>query len=333
MAAKRHRKFDLFERIIQAINDDGWNVLYLSDPAYHPFRLKIYKDNESFNIRIYIWNLTHGGGAQRPVDEYRVQITGVDHFEQEVGGKTIILGWWNEGSVFAGFDFTKHTGQLGFSPSIQIREEALRKAHINGFAPWEKDNQEIAIAFRTDFMVEYIRNLESLHSFGESVRDFEVLEEVAERPDTVNDEVVDTVTQERQTAIANVKKKIRDNSFKSRVLTSYGQQCAICGIQMKLIDAAHIIPVEHNGTDNTSNGIAMCALHHRAFDRALISINENYQILHSVAKMDKLREIGLDGGMDRFIRELRAVIILPPAINDRPHIDYIRHANEIRGWS
>ncbi|MFA6403490.1 MAG: hypothetical protein WCX31_17995 [Salinivirgaceae bacterium] len=78
MAAKRHRKFDLFDKIIQAINDDGWNVLYLSDPAYHPFRLKIYKDKESFNIRIYIWNLTHGGGAQRPADEYRVQITGVD---------------------------------------------------------------------------------------------------------------------------------------------------------------------------------------------------------------------------------------------------------------
>lgn len=332
MAAKRHRKFDLFDKIIQAINDDGWNVLYLSDPAYHPFRLKIYKDKESFNIRIYIWNLTHGGGAQRPADEYRVQITGVDHFEDEVGGKTLILGWWTEGSVFAGFDFTKHTGQLGFSPSIQIREEALRKAYINGIAPWEKDNQEIAIAFRPDFMVEYIRNLESLHSFGESVRDFEVLEEVAERPDDVNDEVVDTVTQERQVAITNVKKKIRDNSFKSRVLTSYSQQCAICGIQMKLIDAAHIIPVEHDGTDHTSNGVAMCALHHRAFDRSLITINENYQILHSALKMDKLREIGLDGGMDRFIRDLRAVIILPPAINDRPHIDFIKYANEIRGW-
>jgi putative restriction endonuclease len=332
MAVKKHRKFDLLDRIVQAINDDGWNVLYISDTTFHPFRIKIYKNKESYNIRIYIWNLTHGGGTQRPADEYRVQITGVDHFEQELGGKTLILGWWAEGGVFAGFDFTKHTGQLGFSPSIQIREEALRKAYINGFAPWEKDNHEIAIAFRPDFIVEYIKNLESLHSFGESDRDFEVLEVVAERPDEINDEIVDKVSQQRQITVINVKKKIRDNSFKSRVLTSYGQQCAICGIQLKLVDAAHIVPVEHHGTDHTSNGIAMCAIHHRAFDRSLITINEKYQVLYNNEKMDKLKEIGLDSGMDRFIKELKALIILPPAKNDRPHIEYIRQANEIRGW-
>jgi putative restriction endonuclease len=331
--ASRHRKYDLLEIIIQGIRDDGWNIIYLSDPKFHPFRFKIYRNDESHNIRIYVWNLTHGGGAQRPADEYRIQITGVDRFEQEPNGKTLILGWWREGEVFAGFDFNKHNGALGFSPSIQIREEALRKAHIKGVAPWEKDNQEIAIAFRPDFIGEYVRNLESLHSFGESDADLEVLEEVTDNPDEVNDAEIATVTVERQTAVVSVKKKIRDNSFKSRILTSYSNKCAFCGVQLKLIDAAHIVPVQHDGTDETSNGIALCALHHRAFDRNLVTFNGDYQIIYNQNQFDKLREIGLDGGADKFVDDLRAVIHLPPTVTDRPHVDYVNTANQIRGWS
>lgn len=330
--ASRHRKYDLLDIIIQGIRDDGWNIIYLSDPKFHPFRFRIYQGNESHNIRIYVWNLTHGGGAQRPVDEYRIQITGVDHFEQEPNGKTIILGWWSQGGVFAGFDFNKHNGALGFSPSIQIREAALRRAYIKGVAPWEKDNEEIAIAFRPDFIVEYIRNLESLHSFGESEQDLEVLEESIETPDIVNDAEISGVAAERQTAVVNVKKKIRDNSFKSRVLTSYSNHCAFCGVQLKLIDAAHIVPVQHDGTDETSNGISLCALHHRAFDRNLVTFNADYQIVTSQKNFDKLREIGLDGGAEKFINDLRAVILLPPTISDRPHVEYINLANQIRGW-
>jgi putative restriction endonuclease len=333
MAVSRHRKSDLYERIIQSINDDGWNVLYLSDPAFHPLRLKIYRENERYILRVYIWNLTHGGGQARPADEYRIQITGVDHFEIEPEGKTLILGWWAEGSVFAGFDFLKHSGALGFSPSIQIREEALRRAAVKGFSPWIKDNQEIAIAFHPDFFVEYVRNIESLHSFGESKTDLGVLEEVIERPNQVNDALLEAVTQERQITVFNVRKKIRDNSFKARVLTSYRYRCAICGLQLKLVEAAHIIPVEHDGSDQTSNGIALCVLHHRAFDKALITVNDGYQIIYSTSKMEKFREIGLDGGTAEFIHNLRAVIHLPPAIDDRPHIDFLRQANLIRGWT
>ena len=85
MAKANHRKYELLDNIVQAINESGWNVLYAGDTSQHPFLLKIYKDDESYLTRIYIWNLTHGGGAARPVDEYRIQITGVTRFEQRAG--------------------------------------------------------------------------------------------------------------------------------------------------------------------------------------------------------------------------------------------------------
>ena len=90
--AARHRKYDLLDIIIQGFRDDGWNILYIEDPNNHPFRLKIYRGEESYDLRIYVWNLTHGGGAMRPADEYRIQITGVNQFEPELNGKTLILG-------------------------------------------------------------------------------------------------------------------------------------------------------------------------------------------------------------------------------------------------
>lgn len=331
----RLSKSQLLDKIIYSISYDDWNYFFLSDPKTHPFRLKVFKENESYNVRIYIWNLTHGGGARRPVDEYRIQITPrIERFESEMGGKTLILGWWEEGEVFAGFDITKHSGILGYSPSIQIREEALRKAYINGFSPWKKESGEIAISFKPDFFVEYIRNLESLHSFGESVTDFEVLEEVSESPDKINDAIIQNVSQTRQLAVSRVTRKVRDNSFKSRVLTAYSRKCAFCGIQLNLVEAAHILPVSYDGsTDETSNGFSLCPLHHKAYDISLITINNKYQILYNENTMEKLKETGLDGGMEKFISDLRPIIHLPPAPNDRPHIEYIQKSNEIRGWT
>jgi len=42
---------------------------------------------------------------------------------------------------------------LGSSPSIQIREQYLRNAHINGFSPCNKGNEEIVIAFKPSFFI------------------------------------------------------------------------------------------------------------------------------------------------------------------------------------
>jgi len=313
----RHRKYDLLDVFVQSVNDSGWNVLYVEDIKHHPFVLKVYNEHESYLLRLYIWNISPGGN-HRPKDEYRIQITGTNRFEQHRGEKTLILGWWEDVGVFAGWDYNKHKGSLGSSPSLQIREENLRFGLLNGFAPLDKGNDEIAIAFRPDFIISYIQNLEQLHGFGTSKKEFKVLEEVANKPFQINIKSIEGLTKRRQTVVAEVAKKIRDSSFKARVLTAYGNKCALSGLQLKLVDAAHILPVsEDNSTDETSNGIALSALYHRAYDRGLVTFNEKYQTLVNETKMKQLREIGFDGGMNDFINGIRPIINLPPAVNDR----------------
>ncbi len=99
----QHRKYDLLDIVVQSVNDGAWNVLYMGSISQHPFLLEIYNGEESYLLRVYIWCLTHGGGPARPKDEYRIQITGVDHFEQKPGEKTLILGWWDEDRSFCWF--------------------------------------------------------------------------------------------------------------------------------------------------------------------------------------------------------------------------------------
>src|SRR5579864_9458932 len=96
----RHRKHDLLERVVNAIEECGWNALYLSSIEEHPFALRMYHEDEAHNILVYIWHLTHGGGAARPADEYRIQITGTSKFKTIAHYKTIILGLWDEVDVF-----------------------------------------------------------------------------------------------------------------------------------------------------------------------------------------------------------------------------------------
>ncbi len=42
--------------------------------------------------------------------------------------------------------------------------------------------------------------------------------------------------------------------------------------------------------------------------------------------MKKLKEIGFDGGMDKFIKDLRPIINVPPAVSDRPNTNFIKEA-------
>ena len=64
--------------------------------------------------------------------------------------------------------------------------------------------------------------------------------------------------------------------FKFNVFKRYGATCAFCGLAVvELIDAAHLCPKEHFGTDDPRNGLPLCALHHRVLDCGFVAIEPN----------------------------------------------------------
>ena len=79
-----------------------------------------------------------------------------------------------------------------------------------------------------------------------------------------------------------VRKRINQNFFREMILTGYRCRCAICSLpESNLLVASHIIPWSVNISlrMNPRNGICMCSLHDKAFDRGLISVNDDYRLL------------------------------------------------------
>ena len=329
----RLTKKQLLNVVENAIRESGWYFFCLPPIGSHPARYQLYRDGQNHGVRVYIWNLTPGG-QNRPEDEWRIQATGVDRFEPEPDGKTLILGWQSEWEVFAGFDFARHRSPLGDSPSIQLREAALHQAVMDGFAPHNKGNGELAIAFRPDCLAAYVTNLESLHECGQAAGEIETLSRIGQDPDAVDDmEIEEKIAEPRRYAVLSTKRALRETGFRKRVLTAYSQSCAMCGIQLRLLDSAHILPAAHpDSTDGTDNGVALCALHHRAFDRALVTFDFEFRIHVNENMTHELWEAKHAGGLEAFQDALRPVLALPPDRRDRPARRFVDAANELRGW-
>ena len=81
---------------------------------------------------------------------------------------------------------------------------------------------------------------------------------------------------------------MRGQIFKVVIPQIYDHTCAISRMRLNsidknvsLVDACHIIPFSESHDDSIGNGIALCPNLHRAFDRGLISISDNYSVLVS----------------------------------------------------
>lgn len=83
----------------------------------------------------------------------------------------------------------------------------------------------------------------------------------------------------REYALAVVRQRLHQPQFRRRVLLAYRQQCALCNLRHpELLDAAHIKEDAEGGQPIITNGIAMCAIHHRAFDSQVLGISPKYVI-------------------------------------------------------
>jgi hypothetical protein len=158
----RLNKSALIERAVEAITADGWTVSRLTGSNIHPARFTMQRDGVLHTVRLYIWNLSHGGKS-RSESEFRIQVTGIDGFEPEPNGRTFILGWSEDFGVFAGFDVRYRTGAFGTSPSIQITASTLNGAASLGAAKQSKGHGEWAVAVRPDKLGMYIQHSAAAH--------------------------------------------------------------------------------------------------------------------------------------------------------------------------
>jgi len=137
-------------------------------------------------------------------------------------------------------------------------------------------------------------------------------------------EPIDFVHRIRESILSS--RKLRDRSFAKQVKHAYRGVCAISGLELRNgggrpeVEAAHIVPVAKNGPDTIRNGLALSGTVHWMFDRGLLSISDNQEIL--VAKNTVERRT-----LERLIVPDRRLI--PPSDPSvQPHPVYIKWHRE-----
>lgn len=99
-----------------------------------------------------------------------------------------------------------------------------------------------------------------------------------ERTDRIADDTETTIR--RRYITATTRQRVHQAAFRERILEAYKEQCTLCRLRHReLLDASHIIPdLEEGGEPVVTNGLALCKLHHTAFDAFFLSIRPDYVI-------------------------------------------------------
>lgn len=114
---------------------------------------------------------------------------------------------------------------------------------------------------------------------------------------------------------------VRDRNFRRTVLRAYGERCAMTGLRLingggrAEVEAAHIRPVDKEGPDIVSNGIALSGTVHWMFDRGLVGLGDDLKILVS-------RQAN-DGDTIRSMMNSTGALIAPTRPADRPRRAFV----------
>ena len=331
----RLSKRELLARILDAISQSGANTFVRN--SRHPFQISIWNEYQAKVLSIFIWNLTPGGPPTvRSSTEYRIQLTGIGRsLVLPEGMDTLLLGWSEEYGVFAAFEIQRHL-RFGASPSIQIDQKYLLSAQQFGLAFSTRGNQETVVCFAPDQFLNYALNFHNLHGIAEESENPEegirLSEQMTNEPSPTGWDL-NHVDKPRREIIETTRRWIRQRDFRGRILSAYRHQCAICHLQLNLVEAAHIVPVSVRGSsDATNNGICLCALHHAAYDDGLVGIGLDYRVMVNQDKLNDLRNVNRNGGEQIIFENVNNAITIPDIVANRPSRDNLRRGLSVRGW-
>lgn len=171
-----------------------------------------------------------------------------------------------------------------------------------------------------------------------SIKSFEV-EKIAKKIHSASRPVhYDPISQEKKIIKVEKDVKIRLRGFRQAVIEAYDFKCAVCGLKLCTpdftsweVEAAHIVPHGFMGKDDIWNGLALCRLHHWAFDAGWFTLTHDLKTEVSVRINDLPNHFGTMHGHPVF-QELAAnksPIFLPKNSELHPHVNSINWHREV----
>ncbi|MCC9598307.1 MULTISPECIES: phosphorothioated DNA-binding restriction endonuclease [unclassified Rubrivivax] len=125
-------------------------------------------------------------------------------------------------------------------------------------------------------------------------------------------------------AYANAERRRRDPAFRERVLRAYEYRCCVCGFDLRIgtiaagLEAAHIQWHHVGGPDVETNGLALCALHHKLFDLGAFTVEP-----HDLRVVFSQHAIAGDRSGDGALRHHGRPLLAPQHTSMRPAAPYL----------
>ena len=124
--------------------------------------------------------------------------------------------------------------------------------------------------------------------------------------------------------------RTRPSNFRINVLRAYEYRCAICGFDVKLgnspiaLEASHIKWQKAGGPNEAVNGLALCVMHHKLFDRGAFTLSQQWQILVSDEAHGSV-------GLQEWLKDFHGQTInFPQRRSYYPEMDYVGwHVREV----
>uniref|UniRef100_UPI003D8B2A06 HNH endonuclease n=1 Tax=Gordonia sp. B7-2 TaxID=3420932 RepID=UPI003D8B2A06 len=114
------------------------------------------------------------------------------------------------------------------------------------------------------------------------------------------------------------KRRLHQPVFRATVMRAYETRCAVCALRHgELLDAAHIVPDSHeSGIASVRNGLALCKIHHAAYDRHILGITPNKVVEIRKDLLDEIDGPMLQHGLKE--RHGQKLMVLPRARAEQP---------------
>ena len=324
---------DLKYLLIDSLKSYSDNVEYVD--GRNPYRFSINKKT----VYILIRNVHESGMNRGNQDECRIQISNSQSLIQALNSRinVIVLGFFADENVFTAWDPLIFNNRFNDwfmdtskakTVSVYSRFSIQRNANQNKIGNYVDNNGQSIISFKPEYLGLYLDNITNIHNLNAAE-----LFKFVEFSDKENDEdFTGSISLGKEQLVVTHTRYKRDPNFRKKVYEAYNNKCAMCGIQLELIEAAHIVPHSHeSGTDDISNGIGLCSLHHTAYDKSLIYFEIDFSIKINNNKMKYLEKMGLDGGYRKFEDLSFDKLRLPQNHILQPNLGNISLANQIRG--
>jgi putative restriction endonuclease len=296
-----------------------------SDTAPKPVRFRV----EGLGLlQVYLWTTTPDRSVQgRPAGEHKSQIIipgtergSKQHFELDAA-PTFLLGYSPLYGVFVAWQAALHQ-DAGYSKNLQVGAEMLEEASREGWAVDEprrtNAGPEVRVAAHPSHLLRLLTvsaDADNRKLAGEARAAFLAANspmfdalDIGAALATGKPVTLDDVERERIAATGT--RLRREAGFSKLVLTEFGYQCAVCELQLSIVDGAHIIPVHHpKGSDEVWNGLALCKNHHRLFDKRIMLVDQDAIVRADDETLRVLEELGQLGGLENTIGVYRGKLL------------------------